>query len=253
MNADIHTLTGAYAVNALPTEERVDFERHLRMCSACEEEVRELQATAALLAVAAAITPPPALRERVMAGVGRVRQVGPDILPGIREARPERRRTQRFGQWPQRAVALGAAALVLAVAGLGVLTYQQRQELATQRATIAGMAELNDLLAAVDARLSSVTTDEAIGTVIASKQQNKAVFLSSGLPEVASNRTYQLWVITAEGTNSVGLLQRSEGGTTAPALATGTSGARSLAVTVEPAGGSIQPTTQPVLLVELPA
>ena len=98
-----------------------------------------------------------------------------------------------------------------------------------------------------------MASDGATGTVVASRQRNEAVFLSSGLPEVAADQTYQLWVISAAGPTSAGLLDLSEQGTTGPVLASDTGQAQSLAVTVEPAGGSEQPTTTPLLVVELPA
>ena len=50
--AELHTLTGAYALHALPEDERVAFERHLGACEACAQEVRELSATAARLGLA---------------------------------------------------------------------------------------------------------------------------------------------------------------------------------------------------------
>lgn len=58
MNAvDPHDASAAYALHALPEDERLAFERHLEDCEACREEVAELQATAALLGRAAAVTP----------------------------------------------------------------------------------------------------------------------------------------------------------------------------------------------------
>ena len=254
MNADIHTLTGAYAANALPVDERVDFERHLRMCEACGSEVRELQATTALLAVAVAAPPPPALRARVMAEIGRVRQLGPELLPGTRDSNPDQGPAPiRLVRWTRRAVAVGIAALVLAAAGLGVVTFQQREELRQQDATVASALALSDLLTAPDVKVNSVTSGDTVGTVVASSERDEAVFLSSGLPAVPADRTYQLWVIGADGPESAGLLTLGDQGSTSPALAADTSGAQSLAVTVEPAGGSEQPTTDPLLLVELPA
>ncbi|MCI0685990.1 MAG: anti-sigma factor [Sporichthyaceae bacterium] len=252
MNADIHTLTGAYATNALPAEERVDFERHLRMCEACGSEVRELQATTALLGVAAAMPPPPALKARVMAEIVQIRQLGPDLLPGMRDSNPAGGPATRLVRWTQRAVAVGIAALVFAAAGLGVLTYQQRTELRQQEAQVASAVALTELLTATDVKVNSVVSDGATGTVVASRQRNQAVFLSSGLPEVAEDRTYQLWVISAAGPTSAGLLDLGEQGTTGPVLASDTGGAQSLAVTVEPAGGSPLPTTTPLLIVNLP-
>ncbi|MCZ1011677.1 zf-HC2 domain-containing protein [Streptomyces lydicus] len=70
MNAvDLHTLTGAYALGALSGREAAEFARHLAQCEACAREVRELQETAARLALAVAEVPPADLRTRVMAAL----------------------------------------------------------------------------------------------------------------------------------------------------------------------------------------
>ncbi|MFI6502620.1 anti-sigma factor domain-containing protein [Nonomuraea typhae] len=74
MNEDLHALTGAYAVHALPGPESVRFERHLARCAGCRREVRHLRETAARLALAAAEPPPAALRRRVIAAAQQVRQ-----------------------------------------------------------------------------------------------------------------------------------------------------------------------------------
>ena len=46
MNADIHGLSGAYAVDALDDVERAEFERHLAQCPECQAEVESLRAAA---------------------------------------------------------------------------------------------------------------------------------------------------------------------------------------------------------------
>jgi anti-sigma factor RsiW len=74
MSADLHTLTGAYAADALSETERLAFERHLDACPACAQEVRELTETAARLGSAVAVPPPAALWERVRAEAAATRQ-----------------------------------------------------------------------------------------------------------------------------------------------------------------------------------
>lgn len=64
-----HSLSGPYALDALDAAERARFERHLRRCATCPAEVRGFAAVAASLGVAAARTPPPALKGRVLADV----------------------------------------------------------------------------------------------------------------------------------------------------------------------------------------
>ncbi|MBL0804656.1 zf-HC2 domain-containing protein, partial [Streptomyces albidoflavus] len=75
--AELHTLTGAYALHALPEEERAAFDRHLADCPACTTEVAELTATAARLGLAEAAVPPPAMKDQVLRRIGEVRQEPP--------------------------------------------------------------------------------------------------------------------------------------------------------------------------------
>jgi anti-sigma-K factor RskA len=68
----------------------------------------------------------------------------------------------------------------------------------------------------------------------------RGYLVKSNLPTLSSTQTYQLWTVNGARSISLGLLGRS------PSQATFTSaGARSpttLAITVEPAGGSVYPT-----------
>ena len=45
MNADLHHLSGAYAVDALDDAERAAFEEHLRGCADCRAEVDQRTAS----------------------------------------------------------------------------------------------------------------------------------------------------------------------------------------------------------------
>ena len=79
MSTDLHTLSGAYAVDALSDEEARLFDTHLEGCQACRDEVRELQdAAAARWGPARRSAPPAALQGP---GAGRRR-------PGGRSCRP---------------------------------------------------------------------------------------------------------------------------------------------------------------------
>ena len=82
---DWHLLTGSYAVDALTGPEREGFERHLHHCVSCDAEVRGLRETAARLAMARSLRPPPGLQDRVLAAAYRTRQLGP--AAGVRRFR----------------------------------------------------------------------------------------------------------------------------------------------------------------------
>ncbi|MGW8555770.1 zf-HC2 domain-containing protein [Streptomyces tubercidicus] len=63
---DPHEAVGAHVLHALPPEEEAAFATHLAGCDACTREVADLEATVACLAEAEAVTPPDALRGRVL-------------------------------------------------------------------------------------------------------------------------------------------------------------------------------------------
>ncbi|MFG1944282.1 anti-sigma factor domain-containing protein [Nonomuraea sp. NPDC048826] len=67
MDDELHTLSGAYAVHALPPADVAPFEAHLSSCRTCPSEVRRLREAAARLALAVATPPPASLRPRVLA------------------------------------------------------------------------------------------------------------------------------------------------------------------------------------------
>jgi anti-sigma-K factor RskA len=71
------------------------------------------------------------------------------------------------------------------------------------------------------------------------------VFAARGLQDLPDDRTYQLWVIGGDGIESAGLLDVEDG--VARAWVGDAPAGSSLAVSVEPEGGSDQPTTTPIV------
>lgn len=233
MNEDLHTLSGAYALHALPRREGALFEEHLARCPACEDEVRGLRETAARLAVAAAESPPPELRPRVLAAIQQVRQAPPAVVIPLRSRRS------------RVTMVLTAAAAAAAVA-LGVLAFngQQRFEQLQSR-----QQELFSVLAAPDARtVRQPVTAGGTATVLVSRARGKVVVATAGLPALPGGRVYELWLMGKAGVRPAGLLDGE-----APVLADTRRGDEHVGLTVEPAGGSQQPTTQPIMFAELPA
>ena len=74
---DIHTLSGAYALDALDGDEALAFERHLESCASCRDEVRSLRETLPALAEDSAEPAPERLRADVLAGITSVRPLPP--------------------------------------------------------------------------------------------------------------------------------------------------------------------------------
>ncbi|MFD5831824.1 anti-sigma factor domain-containing protein [Lentzea sp. NPDC060358] len=237
---DVHTLTGVYAVNALHAAERAEFERHLPHCPPCAQEVAGLQATSSLLGAGTETEPPGHLRERVLGEVSATRQVPPAPVVAPVLVPPPR------APWLVRSSVLAAAAGVLVVVVLGVQAVQAGRELDAVRQSAAGYSQVSDLLKAPDVQVRNETGSAGgEGTVVMSPSRDRAVFLAEDLPSLAPDRAYQLWVVGPDGPRSAGLV-RDE-----PVVAGGLTGARAIALTVEPSGGSPAPTTTPVLAIPM--
>jgi hypothetical protein len=238
----IHALAGVYAIDALESPaERQTFERHLERCESCADEVRGLTETATMLGMAAARRPPATLRPRVMTAVATASQ-----LPGIRQhARPRPRGWRATGLAATVAVVAAAAAIVLAVA----LTKTQ-QRLDTVRVQDQAIAAV---LAARDARIMSAATSAGgRATVVVSPGRRQMVVSTAGLRPLPAGRVYQLWLIGPPHTRSAGLLPAGVAGRRGPLLASGVAPGDKFGMTVEPSGGTAQPTTKPIVLLTLP-
>jgi anti-sigma-K factor RskA len=125
LRRSLHALAGAYALDALDDAERARFERHLASCATCPDEVRGFTAAAAELGRAAAVTPPPALKGRVLADVAALtgaRSLDAEIaaLLSAPDARVASAATSAGGTATVVA-SLSAAAMVFTSAGLPVL------------------------------------------------------------------------------------------------------------------------------------
>ncbi len=245
---EAHLLTGSYALDALTEAERAEFERHLARCPACTEEVRGLRETAARLAMAAAAPPPPAMRARVLAAAQSARQLGP---PGRNPLAMAGQRTGRRRPVPRTALTTVIVTLAAAVAFLLVAQLSTSRQL--QQAQASNHA-ITAVLAAPDARIESMpATTGGTVTAVMSLRQHEAV-VTADLPALPGSRVYQLWVMTAAGfARSAGLLAAAHSGTPPPLLAGGVLAGDRLGITVEPAGGTAQPTTKPVVVMPVTA
>jgi anti-sigma-K factor RskA len=81
-------------------------------------------------------------------------------------------------------------------------------------------------------------------------KDDRAILVVEDMPSMPDDRTGQVWVIRDENPEPSGLLEPS-GNMAATAITANLRGADAIAVTVEPAGGSDEPTSDPVLVQEL--
>lgn len=254
-------LKDAYALGALPEDELRDFEEYLAVHPERRPEVDELNSIAALLAVSPADQEPPKhLRRSVMAMVN----------AETANSRQERRRVSSSSwrasldrlrdAFPAR-IALGAAAaVVVGLLSWNVLLQGEVQNLDGRNSEL--QAEIEDARSggsggseAVGARVLAMRGEgemsESDAEVMAF-EGGRAILVAENMPSLPDDRTFQIWVIDNEsgGAKPSGVFQPN-GDPVATVMKQPIEGAETIAVTVEPAGGSPQPTTDPMLSVQL--
>jgi anti-sigma-K factor RskA len=245
VNDDLHTLAGAYALDALPEDDRARFEEHLAGCEVCPQEIRGLREASAQLGVAVAAPAPARLRTQTLARIAEVRQL-PPAVPEVADLASARARRAR--RRPLLAYGLAAACLIVALFS-SFLAVRWQQDLSHERATAQAVAAV---LSAPDARTVTAPVQNGSATVVVSQSRGSVVFASSGLRRLPKSRTYELWLMSPAGARPAGLLRPNASGRTDPLVNGDLGNARQVGLTVEPAGGSPQPTSTPFLVLDLP-
>ncbi|GIE98608.1 anti-sigma factor [Paractinoplanes rishiriensis] len=239
MTADVHTMVGAYVLDAVTDLERAAVDRHLRDCEACRTEVDELRETTARLADGAWSVPPPRLRDNVLSAITTTRQTAP-ISPAAPSPVPAPGRSRLR-------LVSAAAAVVLAASGAATAVYViQDQRVRTEQANVAAARADEALTRAVLGSPDLVLREDDVTgggrvTVASSELQNAGVIMLAAASTPAGDKVYQLWTITPAGATSQGALP--PGQTAAMKLVRGLPQSTGVGVTVEPPGGSPQPTS----------
>jgi anti-sigma-K factor RskA len=259
--SEIHGATGSYVLHALDPSELDEFEAHLAVCPTCSQEVVEFCETAAELSLLANATPPPALRSSVLSAISGVRVLPPEapaepepapvqaaappatevatVAPVDELALRRQRRTTRL-------LSLAVAAAMVVALSLGAWVVDLSRQRDSQ---IASTTLETQLYSAPDVKAYPVElANGARASFVASKSLNRALFTSSELPSVGEDRTYQLWTLQGEQATRDNLVS---GGTAVKQWFTGpVADSSGLAVSIEPAGGSVQPTVANILKVQ---
>ncbi len=246
-----------YALGALPPAEAAKVRAHIAGCRRCASEYASLKNTAALIGVSAETTgeaencPSTLLKPRIMARV-RASKTPPSVT------QPVPAPASRMPAWPAYLVA--AACVVIAivssmwnVALVGQLR-QAQQELSrtSQRSdTLARALEdqrttVSDLMGS-DAKRYTANGGEVV------VRGNRAYIAMHDLPQPPRGKVYQAWMLPKGATKMVpsSTFVPDAHGVAIVTLPSDAKALSAVAVSVEPDGGSKQPTSKPVLLVTL--
>ena len=228
MTTDLHSLMAPYALNALDSWERETFEAHLEQCDDCRAELAGFVATAARLGEAAQQSPPAELRDRLLAAAASTPQERP-VVTALAQRGRLRRTLPRLAM---------AAAFLVGTVGVGGYV-AERNQADNYRAD---SQTITSVLAAADAK-TSIKTFDGGGKVqlISSESKNSAVIVASDLPALKGSKVYQVWLVKNDSPKSEGTFVSS-----GAMIMKGLVGVDHVAITVEPKGGSKQPTTAPI-------
>lgn len=239
---ELQDLYELYTLGLLDPEERVELDEHLaRECPECSKGIRRALAMNAMIeSFVPEVAPPRQLRDRVLASVG--------------AARPR----QGFAWWP--VWALVSAGLLVAS-----LTFWNREreavsELAVARQTVNRQALDLERARQIFTFLDQPETKQVgfDGKEVRPPRGNVFVnpnagvlLIAQNMPRIEAGRTFQMWVIPkGQNPRSAGLFRADESGS-AVHLLSGAVDVRTVgavAVTVEPDGGSAQPTSTPFIV-----
>jgi anti-sigma-K factor RskA len=255
-------LAPAYAIGALSPEEARAFEAALAGSPELQRDVAEYREVGALLAVGAEQTPPPGLKARLL---DRARSEKAVPFRAGAAALPSTARTAtRRSLVPM--LSLGLAAAAILAAGLGFQVVSLRQTLRARDSALADReSRLREREATLDALLQpgvSLTTLTATGQAPPVVQvywdhiRHTAILHTLRLAPAPAGRTYQLWLLPKLGKPIPSRLFNTEaaGGqlvTDIPVPAD--QNVAGFALTIEPAGGSPQPTSTPIVAGMAPA
>jgi anti-sigma-K factor RskA len=231
----VSELLPAFALGCLEPDEALLVAEHVAACALCRAELSEYEAIGGQLALAVPeFDPPHRLRQRLMDRV----QPYPVVLGDTRVRR------QRWGSSLLNRVGpiWGWASLVLVIAlAVGNLLLWQRVSQLTRTVTAEGMR--------VFMLMETDVAPGATGVVVVSPDGTDGALVVDGLPALDETRQYQLWLIRDGRRTSGGVFSVDPAGygvlhVDSPAPLAAYDG---FGVTIEPHGGSPEPTGAKVL------
>jgi anti-sigma-K factor RskA len=275
---DVALMTGSYAVDALDDHERAAVDAAVASSESLRSEVASLRETALLLAYAAEpVEPSGDLRSALMAKIATTPQLpalrgadtdtAPDAptaattaVPSVQEGRragvtdltaPGTGRAGRTAnaRWFRRPAALVSAAAAVVILSGGVIGVHALGDQPSGPGQVQASTKLDQIYAASDFHRSSTSVrGGGTATVVWSDKVGKSAVIFKGVKAAPSGKTYQLWYI-GSSIKAAGLVQSVDGGTTSAVLTGRKTSGDTIGITVEPAGGSEQPTTKPIVAV----
>lgn len=220
---EVMDLAVPYALHALSDDDRSSVEARVAQSGESQafyNEVRAIREAMATLSAATAVEPPESLREAVLSAAR---------SDGVRQL-PRRR------NWRQVALA-AAAAVVIGLGALGV-------GMALRPPAAPSAAE--QIFAAPDVRtVSGELPAGGQATLVFSRERDAAYLVMNNVPPPSAGTVYQMWLVGDGQAVSAGTMDSAAVTPSTTAVVPDIGDSTALAFTIEPPGGSAQPTSEP--------
>ena len=232
-------LAAVYALDAVSDSERHEIDARVtaagsEVAAAFAREVREIREAMAQVSLVGAVEPPERVRQRLLETVSATATSASETPAPISLAQ-HRNRRRNF-------LLAVAAAVIVAIGAVGIGS-RIGQNVATPPTSA-------QILAADDVRTTSGSIEGGgTATVVYSKEVDAGVLVMNNVTPPSEGTVYQMWLIGPQGTTSAGTMTPADVAPSTTAVLGDLSGATALGFSVEPTGGSAQPTS---IFAELP-
>jgi hypothetical protein len=230
----------AYAIGALDADTQQLLESHMNTCELCQNELAAyLSVSNILLTALPPVAPPIRLRRNLQ-----------NRLP----AAPIKSSFASSFSIPKFAFGF----LVVLLLGLNLFSLLQirtlKQEQETMRTQLENGRMVLAMLSYPETNTIPITDTNIAGTILVDVERNAAVILTWDMPKLDPGQTYQIWLITPDGRRTSGGIFNADPVspfTSSPVSVPDNLDQYSgLGVTIEPAGGSPQPTGDRVFKID---
>lgn len=217
-----------------------------------DEEFADVRAALGLAATP--VTPSTGLKNRVMSAIAMTPQVAPgpraETPPGATDstavAAPGAATTLAQARWfshPATIMASAVAAVALFFGGVlaADLIVPRSPSEAERLATIVAAPDVSTVVSAV--------AGGGTATLVASDSVGLSAMVFEGLEPLSSDERYALWYITDGVPTAAGLFAVEDGGVVVHVLDGAFEAGTTVGVTIEPASGSVTPTSDPIVAI----
>lgn len=251
---ELNDLLPAYAVGATTPKESA---RVRTLLAQCPEQAADLATyvdlSSILLEDVEPVEPPATLRDRVLTNISIAKvaesstEHTTDPTPNVLQMPPSR------ANWAWTVAAAVSALLILTnVYWITTLNDTQAKllDLENQQNTVYNLISNRGTIQVV---VRSTSDEASIATVLYDRQTARGTLVTDTLPQLASTKTYQLWLIGSDTVVSAGIFEIDANGRGQLTFDPNTNLQEFdlIGISVEPAGGSVAPTTDPIGIGEI--